>query len=409
MQWSKVLTSALAAAGLVVLSPMLRDDTHAATKFSTLHVLPGYSYAGVTLDSAGNLYGATSGGGVYGQGTVFELTRGSDGKWTEQVLHDFAGGNDGASPYAGPVFDEAGDLYGTTRYGGGSGNGTAFELTPGSNGQWTELVLYQFTGGADGSQPWSGLVLDSSGNLYGTTSAGGNPTDCAYSSCGVVFELSPSANGGWTEKVLHAFNGKDGGSPLASLVFDHRGNLYGTTEWDSVYLGGTVFELAHDSNGGWTEHVLHRFSRRNDGGNSEAGLIVTAAGHLYGTTLWGGNFGYGVVFELTHAPNGRWIEHVLHDFTGGADGANPLAGVILDGVGNLYGTASESVGGNGTVFELTPDAKGKWTERVLHQFDIGRGGGNPNAGLIFDAEDNLYGTTSDDHSHRAGTVFEIAP
>jgi uncharacterized repeat protein (TIGR03803 family) len=139
-----------------------------ASKFKTLQILPGYTYAGVTLDSSGNLYGTTVGGGAYGLGTVFELTRGSKGRWTEQVLHDFEGGNDGEAPYASPVLDTAGNLYGTTRYGGVSGNGTVFELTL-TNGKWTDRVLYQFTGGKDGSQPWSGLILDATGNLYGTT------------------------------------------------------------------------------------------------------------------------------------------------------------------------------------------------------------------------------------------------
>jgi uncharacterized repeat protein (TIGR03803 family) len=379
-------------------------------KFKMLHLLPGNTYAGLLLDSADNLYGTTVGGGAYERGTVFELTYSSNGSWIKHVLHDFAGGKDGEYPYASPIFDAAGNLYGTTRYGGASGNGTVFELTPESNGKWTERVLFQFTGGKDGSQPWSGLILDSTGNLYGTTSGGGNSSDCAYSSCGVVFELTPSANGDWKEKVLHAFTGKDGGSPLASLVFDGEGNLYGTTEWDSVYSGGTAFELAHDSNGGWTEHVLHRFSRGSDGGNPVAGLVLNVAGHLYGTTEFGGHCGEsgcGVVFELTHTSNGRWTEHVLHNFTGGVDGSVPLAGVIFDHVGNLYGTTSQGMSSNGTVFELTPDSKGKWTAHTLHQFGIGRGPGNPNAGLILDAENNLYGTTLDDYSHRAGTVFEL--
>jgi len=383
-------------------------------KFKVLYILPGNTYAGLVLDSVGNLYGTTVGGGAYERGTVFELTHSSNGSWMKHVLHDFVGGKDGEYPYASPIFDAAGNVYGTTRYGGASGNGTVFELTPASNGKWTERVLYQFTGGKDGSQPWSGLILDATGNLYGTTSGGGNSSDCAYSSCGVVFELTRASSGDWKEQVLHAFDGKDGGSPLASLVFDGRGNLYGTTEWDSVYLGGTVFELVHGSNGEWTEHVLHRFSRGSDGAHPVAGLILGAASHLYGTTEFGGDLGgcgggCGVVFELTHTSNGRWTEQVLHDFNY-VDGANPLAGLILDSAGNLYGTTSLGGSGglgNGTVFELMPGSKGGWTAHVLHQFGVGRGPGNPNAGLILDAENNLYGTTLDDYSHSAGTVFEL--
>jgi uncharacterized repeat protein (TIGR03803 family) len=384
-----------------------------ASKFKTVQVLPGYTYAGLVLDSSGNLYGTTVDGGAYGRGTVFELTLGANGRWTEHVLHDFAGGKDGQAPYASPIFDAVGNLYGTTRYGGTSGNGTVFELTPDSKGKWTVRVLYQFTGGKGGGQPWSGVILDASGNLYGTTSEGGNSSDCAYSSCGVVFELTPTSSGDWKEKVLHAFTGKDGGSPLANLVFDEGGNLYGTTEWDSGYFGGTVFELSRDSNGGWTEHLLHRFSRGGDGANPAAGLILDASGHLYGTTEFGGDLGgcggggCGLVFELTYTSNGQWTEHVLHAFTGGSDGSDPLAGVIFDRAGNLYGTASEGASSNGTVFELSRDSKGKWTAHVLHQFGIGKGPGNPNAGLIFDEASNLYGTTLDDYSYRAGTVFKL--
>jgi uncharacterized repeat protein (TIGR03803 family) len=415
MHWTRFLTPAWAAVALVVLSLMLSSDTWAASKFKTLHSLSGYTYAGVTLDPVGNLYGAMVGGGVYGQGTVFELTPSSNGRWAEHVLHDFTGGKDGAAPYASPIFDAAGNLYGTTRYGGVSGNGTVFEMTPDSNGQWTERVLHQFTGGKDGGQPWSGLILDSRGNLYGTTSGGGNSSDCAYSSCGVVFELTPSANGDWKEKVLHAFTGKDGGSPLASLVFDGEGNLYGTTEWDSVYLGGTVFQLAHDSKGGgWTEHVLHRFSRGRDGAHPVAGLILSAASHLYGTTEFGGELGAcggggcGVVFELTHISNGHWTQHVLYKFTGGTDGAVPLASLTFDPAGNLYSTASE--GGaysGGTVFELTRDRGGKWTQHVLHEFTLGKGAGAPNSPLILDSASDLYGTTLVGGSYGKGTVFEL--
>jgi uncharacterized repeat protein (TIGR03803 family) len=379
-------------------------------KFKMLHILPGYTYAGLVLDSACNLYGTTSGGGVYGRGTVFELTRDSNGGWTEHVLHDFTGGKDGEAPYASPIFDEAGNLYGTTRYGGISGNGAVFELTPHSNGRWTERVIHQFTGREDGGQPESGLILDASGNLYGTASDGGDSSDCVYGDppgCGVAFELIPASNGEWKEKVLHAFTGKDGLSPLARLVFDGAGaNLYGTTFGDSISGGGTVFELAHGSDGEWTEHVLYRFSRGKDGSNPAAGLILDAAGRLYGTTEFGGNFDSGVVFEL-YTSNGRWTEHVLHDFTGGLDGSIPLASVIFDRAGNLYGTTSEGGFGNGTVFELMPGSKGRWAAHVLHQFGVGRGPGNPNAELILDAENNLYGTTLDGSSHRAGTVFEL--
>jgi uncharacterized repeat protein (TIGR03803 family) len=186
------------------------------------------------------------------------------------------------------------------RAGCASGNGTAFELTPDSNGKWTEHVLYEFTGGKDGGQPWSGLILDSNGNLYGTTSEGGNSSDCAYSSCGLVFSLTSSANGVWKEHVLHAFTGKDGGGPLANLVFDGGGNLYGTASEGGVYRQGTVFKLTTDLNGKSTEDVLHQFPPGKGAGSPSAGLTFDSAGNLYGTTPVGGFYGKGTVFELAH-------------------------------------------------------------------------------------------------------------
>ncbi len=199
--------------------------------------------AGLIFDAAGNLYGTTGLGGTDGVGTVFELTR-AGGGWTEQVLYNF--GTDGAYPGGGLTFDSAGNLYGTTGEGGIHILGTVFELTPTVGGGWTETVLHNFGSGTDGAYPGAGVTFDAAGNLYGTTQYGGTYNSCS-GGCGTVFELTPTAGGGWTEQVLLNFNGTGGANPYAGLIFDGAGNLYGTTQFTydncSGFYCGTVFEL----------------------------------------------------------------------------------------------------------------------------------------------------------------------
>src|ERR1035441_9689320 len=243
----------------------------------------------------------------------------------EKVLYSFYGGTDGNGPEAGLIFDAAGNLYGTTGAGGTANTGTAFELTPTAGGGWTEKVLYSFGAyGTDGVVPYAGLIFDAAGNLYGTTYAGGT-----YYQYGTVFELTPAAGGGWTEKVLHNFvaNGTDGYYPWAGLAFDRFGNLYGTTSTGGTYEGGIVFELTPAGSGGWTETVLHRFGNAMDGSGPLAGLIFDAAGNLYGTTSGGGTYD-GTVFELTPAGGGSWTEKVLWSFGSGTDGFAPQVGLV---------------------------------------------------------------------------------
>jgi len=320
---------------------------------------------GLIFDAAGNLYGTAFGGGdpscgdPNGCGTVFQLTPAPGGGWTETVLHSFKGyPTDGSYPYAGVIFDAAGNLYGTTGGGGTYGVGTVFELSPAAGGGWTETVLHSFNG-SDGHGPEAGLIFDAAGKLYGTTAWGGTGTDCLNTGCGTVFKLTPVAGGGWTETVLHSFSNTDGALPFAGLIFDAAGNLYGTTQQGGSYGFGTVFELTPTAGGGWTETVLFSFNGNwsgRDGGLPEAGLIFDAAGNLYGTTGAGGTYAYGTAFELTPTAGGGWTETVLHSFNNnGTDGESPLAGLIFDAAGNLYGTT----GGGGTyglgmVFELTP-------------------------------------------------------
>jgi uncharacterized repeat protein (TIGR03803 family) len=208
-----------------------------------------------------------------------------------------------------------------------------FELTPTAGGGWTEKVLYSFGNGTDGAYPLAGLIFDAARNLYGTTSGGGTYGD------GTVFELTPAGGGGWTEKVLYSFgNGTDGSDPWAGLIFDAVGNLYGTTYGGGTYNYGTVFELTPTAGGGWTEKVLHNFNYNGtDGDYPYAGLIFDAARNLYGTTLGGGTYNSGTVFRV-NAVGGRVRVQVLHSFGNGTAGWEPYAGLIFDAVGNLYGT-----------------------------------------------------------------------
>src|ERR1017187_5215686 len=425
----KILSIGLRAALAIFAATLFVTSTGAAAQERVLHNFNNNGtdglepYAGLIVDTAGNLYGTTAGGGTgsncgaFGCGTVFELTPAAGGGWTETVLHNFNNnGTDGDGPYAGLIFDAAGNLYGTTTTGGAYVGGTVFELTPNGSGGWTEKVLYSFcsqTNCTDGVSPYAGLILDAAGNLYGTTQYGGT-----HYIGGTVFELTPAAGGGWTEKVLHRFpdyNGTDGTTPLAGLIFDAAGNLYGTTQAGGTLLfRGTVFELTPAAGGTWTEQVLHSFGNGMDGSKPSAGLIFDAAGNLYGTTSQGGTgsncvTGCGTVFELTPAAGGGWTETVLHSFDlNGTDGSQPFAGLIFDAAGNLYGT---TYGGGtytyGTVFELTPTAGGSWTETVLHNFGNGTDGSTPFAGLIFDAAGNLYGTTEQGGTDNYGTVFEL--
>jgi uncharacterized repeat protein (TIGR03803 family) len=373
-------------------------------------------YASVIFGVAGNLYGTTFGGGEYGYGTAFELRPKAGGGWTEKLLHTFNfDGRDGYFPRAGLVIDAAGNLYGATLGGGSYNAGTVFELTPKADGHWTEKLVHSFNiNGREGLSVYASLIFDASGNLYGTTVYGGSGS-CNDGNgglgCGVVFELTPNASGLWSEKVLYNFknNGRDARYPVAGLTFDAVGNLYSTTEAGGTQDFGGLFELTPKAAGGWTEKVLHSFSELGRDGNSPlAGLIVDAAGNLYGTTFGGGAYGWGTVFEMSPGAGGGWKLKVLHTFPPSNGG--PSAGLIFDASGNLYSTTNYGGAfGYGTVFEMTANADGGWTAKVLHSFnDNGKQGIEP-AGLIIDAAGNLYGTTYLGGADNYGTVFEITP
>lgn len=333
--------------------------------------------AALIADSAGALYGTTAFGGVgcpgrYGCGTVFRLTP-HDSDYKERLLYSFTGGLDGKNPQGSLLADAAGNLYGTTASGGGSaecpsGCGTVFELSR-QRGAYVESVLYAFQGGADGAYPVGGLIADAKGDLYGTTEDGG--LAACMQGCGTVFELT-ATQGTYSKSILYTFSGgTDGAKPAAGLIADASGALFGTTEFGGKISGpctgsypgcGTVFSLAPKS-GAYVESILHAFSV-GDGAYPVAPLLAGRGGTLYGTTQGGGSYGFGggTVFELTKSKR-DYVESVLYSFAGqgGESGGLPLAGLIVDSDGVLFGTTS--VGGNanpycsenggcGTVFQI---------------------------------------------------------
>jgi len=320
---------------------------------------------------------------------------------TEKVLHSFTGSPDGDVPYGALVIDASGNLFGTTLEGGSGGDGTVFELSPSGSG-WTETVIHSFTGAPDGAEPWGSLVFDAAGNLYGTTQHGGTPSDG-----GVVFKLSPSGNG-WSETVIYSFeSGADGCQPTAGLTIDSLGNLYGTTTSCGINFG-TVFELS-PSGDAWNETTLWEFGGV-DGANPYSGVTFHGSGNLYGTTVNGGYFGLGNVFKLTNK-SGSWIESSVFSFTGGNNGCEPYGGLVFSTfTGDYVGTTKDCGADNvGTVFELTP-TRGQWTMTILHSFTGAVDGALSTSGIVSVFESGngrLYGTTQFGGFWGNGTVFSL--
>jgi uncharacterized repeat protein (TIGR03803 family) len=387
---------------LWVLSALLLTTSRSQAQTETVlysfgsTVTDGYSlFAGLVMDKDGNLYGTTLYGGAGGAGTVFKVT--PSGK--ETILHGFTYlTGDGVEPSAGLILDQEGNLYGTTFQGGANNLGAVFELT--SDG--TETVLYSFgSQSGDGTYPAASLTMDKRGNLYGTTQHGGGTTNC-YQGCGTVFKLTRSGQ----ETVLHSFGVQpgDGIQPLAGLVLDDRGNLYGTTFLGGAVGIGTVFKLTPEG----AERVLHSFSTDQDGDLPTGNLMRDTVGNLYGTTTSGGTDGNtaGTVFKVT--PDGTETVFYSFSYSQSSEGTMPSGGVITDRNGNLFGTTQLGGAENqGAVYRLSPAGR----ETLLYSFGSHSGDGfQPEGGLVVDKTGTLFGTTQQggDNMSDDGTVYSVA-
>lgn len=428
------------------------QSTEAVLHAFTYHKDGGFPFAGLGSDAAGNLYGVSYFGGyIQGSiccGTVFRLTKKNSG-WSFNTIYTFTGGvTDGEAPSGSVVFDTSGNLYGTTQDGGWCG--IAYELTPTQKGAWKETILHNFNpfsqlGGTpgDGCVPSSFLIFDHAGNLYGTTQQGGGLGGCNTAGCGSVFELSPTSDGTWQETIIHSFpdSSEDGSDPYGGLVFDKAGNLWGTTLVGGTAGLGTIFELSPTATGGWTEKVAFNFASDTTGWEPYAGLVVDASGNLYGTTLYGGAAGSGLVFKMTPSPDGQLSETVIHEFaactaTECPDGLYPFGGLVFDSSGNLYGTTmyggaagqacnppdSDLHEGCGVVFKLSPRGQ-NWVYSIVYRFPGGSNGGLLTDDHLAVANGDVFGTTfvgGDVNSNSicpqevldlsgCGVVFEITP
>jgi uncharacterized repeat protein (TIGR03803 family) len=387
-----------------------------AASAQTINVI--YSFAGdedgeytdtdLVIDSAGNLYGTSVLGGDFGSGTVFQLAP-SDYGWTHTVLYSFTGGTDGGEPYKGVTLDAQGNIYGTTVTGGtGScegGCGVAYKLTN-SGGSWNQTIIHYFSGGNDGSGPGAGLTIDDHGNLYGVTPTGG------ANGLGVIYGLHLDASGNWRFKVIHTFTGgTDGATGSAGRLLLHAGHLYGVATAGGRYGKGTAFELTPSQAGEWTLKTIYAFRGQPDAGFPYGGLLLGTLGHLYGTTYYDGANNLGSVYELFRTATGTWRERVLYSFQGGSDGQNSISNLVSDAAGNLYGTTSE--GGAscscGTIFKLTRGAGGTWTESVVHSFAGPPDAAFPYNGMVADAAGNFYGATVHGGTDGEGAIYEFTP
>ena len=423
------LRAAVSALVIVFAMTVVAVSAMQAQTFTVIHSFTGggdgsYPASNLVMDKAGNLYGTTGGGGNPGCGgycgTVFRLKYLNSG-WVLTPLYRFQGGSDGSEPLAGVVVGPDGSLYGTTAEGGGgtcsdgAGCGTVYKVRPSPTqprtplDPWNETVLYRFSGGADGARPQSDLVLDKAGNLYGTTYAGGQFGTYCSIGCGVAFELTPSG-GTWTGSVIHAFAGynQDGQFPTSGMIFDAAGNLYGTTFQGGTIGNGTVYELT-PSGSKWTNTVLYDIDPEDGYGvDPIAGLVFDSSGNLYGATSAISIPSEASVFQLAPS-NGKWAFNPIYGLGESRGSYGPWGRLAMDAAGNFYGTTYGSGAyGLGSVFKLTY-SNGSWVPTVLHDFS-GADGCRPEAGVTLDAYGNIYGTTSACGSGEGnGVAWEITP
>jgi uncharacterized repeat protein (TIGR03803 family) len=358
----------------------------------------------LAMDNSGNLYGTSVTGGNFQSGNVFQLTPKHNG-WTLNVLYSFTGGQDGGQPYKGVTLDSHGNLYGTTVTGGSGacegGCGVVYKLTH-TQGRWTQTVIYSFTGSKDGSGPGSPVVFDRQGNLFGTTPVGG------ANGVGTIYELKPGKDGSWKLVVVHtSTGGSDGsGGSAGRLLFDDKENIFGVATSGGAHGSGTVYELS-SQNGKWKLRTLYAFKGEPDAGFPYGGLTLDSAGNLYGTTYYDGENDIGAIYELSPI-GGKWKEKVLHSFAGGADGSESLSTMVYDAAGNLYGTTIEGGSGCdcGTIFKL---AAGDRKYSVVYRFKGAPDGAYLYAGMVPDGAGAFYGITLQGGSAHVGTIFKFVP
>ena len=364
-----------------------------------------YADTDLETDSAGNIYGTTVLGGDFGSGTVFRLNPTTNG-WVHTVLYSFTSGNDGGEPYKGVTLDREGNLYGTAVTGGSGscegGCGVVYKLTN-SGGTWTQAVIHAFTGGDDGAGPGSRVTVDQSGNVYGMTPTGGT-----YG-LGTVYKLQP--NGGtWDFQVIHTFTGgADGSSGSAGRMLLNHGRLYGAATTGGLDGAGVIFELTPTPVGEWDVRTLYSFRGQPDGSFPYGALLRAASGKFYGTTYYGGRTGIGAVYELAPRQTGEWRERVIYSFQNGTDGNSPISNLVQDAAGNLYGTTSEGGSGSGTIFKLSPVGGGHWTESVVHAFEGPPDGSSSYNGMVVDPFGNFYGATVHGGNNDDGSIYQFTP
>ena len=392
-------------AGFVLLACIMSGAANPPSTEQVIHSFTGgldgsQPASGLTRGSFGTLYGSTFYGGSANQGTVYKISRNSGGGWTETVLYNFTGGTtDGANPDGNLLLGPKGTIFGTTVSGGLNNYGVLFVLIP-SGTTYTRKLLHTFP---RYTSPTSGLVMDASGNLYGESGGG------AFG-FGAIYEMERTATG-FKYVTLHSFAaGSDGDDPFGGLILDSAGNLYGTTASGGTCVCGDVFELKKGTSGTYTESILYTFTGYSDGVNPESALALDSSGNLFGTTVYGGDtscgggYGCGEVFELTNS-GGVWTKTTLHSFTDTPDGHAPLAGVTFSADGDLFGTTSNGgTYGTGALYELSPST-GAWAENVLYSFSNGSDGGFVSTPVIFDAKGNLFGTAGSGGTYGFGVAY----
>lgn len=401
------------ATAFLVLSLIATTHGQTLTTLFSLNQANGgglYPGAGLVFDRSDNLYGTTVYGGTFGCGTIFRLSSAASGRQFS-VLRNLKRATEGCFPEARLLLDAAGNLYGTTSGGGAAGFGTVFELSQGTHGGWSLTVLYSFqTGCANcGQGATPALIFDLSGNLYGSNSQGG------ANGYGMVFELSPVGDGTWTEQTLYSFaGGPDGYDASPGLIFDQAGNLVGTTYGGGSYMGGTAFELTPLADGSWQKNTLYNFGQYD---SRPGDLTIDGSGNLYGATVTGGQYNSGTVFELLKQPDGTWTHNVLHSFQALAsgDGNDPTLWepLLLDKGRKLWGTtlfggltAAVCPMGCGTIFQVSQNSDGTWSEVHFDFSGDNSGPIEPLSGLVFDQHGNLYGTAAGGVSGD-GSIYEF--